>query len=123
MDVILIFAPAIVATLSPLRRSAKAVSFFVIGFVPFFIWELFSLFYYGFPFPNTAYAKLNTGIAAGKLIKQGFIYLIHSLITDPVTLIIVITGILISFFTKNKHHIPVAIGIVLFFRFHDNFTG
>ena len=28
------------------------------------VWELFSLFYYGFLFPNTKYAKLNTGIDA-----------------------------------------------------------
>ena len=30
--------------------------------LPLLAWELFSLLFYGFPFPNTYYAKLNTGI-------------------------------------------------------------
>ena len=34
----------------------------VLGFTPFITWLLFSLIYYGFIFPNTAYAKLHTGI-------------------------------------------------------------
>ena len=52
----------------------KAINYFhiLIGFIPFISWELFSLIYYGFPFPNTAYAKLNTGINRLDLIEQGF---------------------------------------------------
>ena len=34
----------------------------VLGFIPLIAWELFSLIYYGFLLPNTAYAKLNTGL-------------------------------------------------------------
>ena len=58
----------------------------LIGFVPVVAWELFSLFYYGFPFPNTAYAKLKTGIPASELTRQGILYLQDSIARDPITL-------------------------------------
>jgi hypothetical protein len=44
------------------------------GWSPFIAWSLFSLFYYGFLFPNTAYAKLNTGIPAWDLMHRGLLY-------------------------------------------------
>jgi arabinofuranosyltransferase len=43
-----------------------------IAALPVIFWTFFSLFYYGFPFPNTAYAKLGTGIAVDELVIQGF---------------------------------------------------
>jgi arabinofuranosyltransferase len=58
----------------------------LLGFAPLIAWELFSLFYYGFPFPNTAYAKLNTGVSAGNLIRQGLYYALNSIRADPITL-------------------------------------
>jgi arabinofuranosyltransferase len=56
------------------------------GFAPIILWELFSLFYFGFPFPNTAYAKLNTGISSGLLFLQGMDYLLNSINWDPIIL-------------------------------------
>ena len=50
------------------RPGVKAVA---IGVVPMVIWELFSIIYYGFPFPNTAYAKLSNGVPPGDLAIQG----------------------------------------------------
>jgi hypothetical protein len=44
------------------------------------------VFYYGTPFPNTAYAKLNTGVADHERIQQGLHYLLHTLAFDPITL-------------------------------------
>ncbi len=46
---------------------------------PFVAWELFSLLYYGFLFPNSAYAKLTTGIPWWQMARQGVYYLINSL--------------------------------------------
>lgn len=55
---------------------------------PAWLWELFSIFYYGFPFPNTAYAKaLNHGIGYGFSIAQGSRYLANSFDMDPITLL------------------------------------
>src|SRR6185503_20319626 len=57
-----------------------------IGSAPAVAWTLFSLIYYGFPFPNTAYAKLATGIDSSELRAQGLLYLLDSLDRDPITL-------------------------------------
>ena len=38
------------------------------GFLPLLCWEMFALLYYGFPFPNTAYAKLSHGLPRGELL-------------------------------------------------------
>lgn len=69
----------------------------LIGLLPFIAWEIFSLIYYGFPFPNTAYAKLYTSIPQGQLIQQGFCYLLESLRSDPLTLLSILMGLILGF--------------------------
>ena len=59
MDTFLILVPALVWILYE-NGTMKMLIYAALGFLPFIFWELFSLLYYGFPFPNTAYAKLGT---------------------------------------------------------------
>jgi arabinofuranosyltransferase len=66
------------------------------GCIPITAWLGFSIFYYGFPFPNTAYAKLGNGIDRMDLIAQGRLYFLDSLVSDPITLIIIVLGFVIS---------------------------
>ena len=54
--------------------------------VPAAAWLLFATIYYGFPLPNTYYAKVATGIPSSLLYRQGLAYLFNSLAHDPVTL-------------------------------------
>lgn len=83
MDTLLLFAPPLIYKLykSPTFRSIIAA---LLGFLPFLFWEAFSLWYYGFLFPNTAYAKLDTGIRAAQLLHQGIGYFISSAKYDPI---------------------------------------
>jgi len=69
-----------------------------IAVIPVVIWTAFSLFYYGFPFSNTAYAKLGTGISMDERIIQGLRYLLHSVDKDPVTMFVIVTGVAIGLF-------------------------
>ena len=62
------------------------------GFIPFAGWTLFSLVYYGFPFPNTAYAKLNTGVPGFELWPRGVDYLQNAALWDPVTVVVIAIG-------------------------------
>ncbi len=70
MDAALIYAPALVYAFWQVR-SKKALWYLILSQLPFILWELFATFYYGFPFPNTAYAKLNTGLISADVIQQG----------------------------------------------------
>jgi arabinofuranosyltransferase len=56
------------------------------GLAPLLAWEIFSLLYYGFPFPNTAYAKLGAGFGRLELTGRGVEYFANSAAADPVTL-------------------------------------
>lgn len=86
----------------------------IVSLAPFMLWSLFSLLYYGFPFPNTAYAKLNTGIDKIVLFKQGSIYLLSSLWVDPITLVVMGTSMILSSITSvGKHFKYLGFGIIL----------
>ena len=54
--------------------------------IPVGTWLLFATIYYGFPLPNTFYAKVATGIPGALLHRQGFAYLLNSFAHDPITL-------------------------------------
>ena len=86
----------------------------VIGSLPLTVWMLFSLFYYGFPFPNTAYAKLGTGIAPIDLAVQGLHYLVNSLVYDPVTLVSIVVVSVCVFATPEARRITGLVGIWLY---------
>lgn len=116
MDTFLILMPALAMTLYE-HRSLKLLPIAALGFLPFVLWELFSLLYYGVPFPNTAYAKLGTGIADSLLISQGIRYAMDSLQRDPVTLVVIALGILLAIRSRNRKHILIALGIVFYFLY------
>jgi len=68
----------------------------VLGMAPLAAWEIFSVVYYGFPFPNTAYAKLGPGVPRGELLYQGGLYLLDSISNDPITMLVIVVAIFSS---------------------------
>ena len=116
MDTVLLYLPALTTSCWRLRgpRAYRAIA---VGFMPFAIWELFSICYYGFLFPNTAYGKLNTGLPSLDMAQQGLHYLNNSLQVDPLTLI-AITGCTIGLcFEKKWPQLPLAIGSALYIAY------
>lgn len=95
-------------------RDKRAIIAIVSGFIPLFAWMAFSLLYYGFLFPNTAYAKLGSGIPAGELCMQGLHYLQNSLTRDPLTLTTIVFAAGAPFVFRKPQLIPVAAGILLY---------
>jgi len=126
MDTLLLFGPSLcyaifeyLITSSDVNLRSRLIKTFfslLTGFLPFILWEAFSVFYYGFPFPNTAYAKLNTGIPAIILVKQGLYYLIGSLPkkTDLVTPTVILSGTVLAVFSKSNRNKSIAAGILLY---------
>jgi arabinofuranosyltransferase len=112
MDNLLIFMPALLLILWE-NRSWKNLALMMAGFMPFIVWELFSLIYYGFLFPNTAYAKLGGGIPHYKLALQGILYFVESLLRDPITLFTIGIAFLVPFWTKQRQLWPLVLGIAL----------
>jgi len=93
------------------------------GFVPFILWECFALIYYGFPFPNIAYAKLNTGIPRQELILRGLQYLHNSLRLDPVSLPVVFVSSVSVIAGKDRRQMAVGWGGLLYLLFVVSIGG
>ena len=68
----------------------------MVGLSPLLLWLAFATIYFGFPLPNTAYAKLNTGIAAGELWHQGFLYALSLLNFDPAAVLCLFAAVLLA---------------------------
>lgn len=116
MDLALVFLPALLyATYR--RHRQEDLLYLALGFTPFLFWELFAVVYYGFPFPNTAYAKLNTGIPAASLIKQGGLFLLNSLSRDPFTLSALAAAALITLLERSLRRILLVLGLSLYLAY------
>ena len=113
MDNFLLIFPALVIILYR-NFSKQTLLLMILGFLPFILWELFSIGYYGFLLPNTAYAKLNTEIPKFSLYKQGILYYLYTLGRDPSTLIILSCGFALSFISKDWRKISLVFGIFLY---------
>lgn len=103
----------------PLKHVARSV---VIGGLPAILWTLFSTWYYGFPFPNTAYAKLGTGIEWSERVRQGIRYLIQSADHDPLTLTVILAGLALGF-TRDAVSRAISLGILLHIAYLLNIGG
>jgi arabinofuranosyltransferase len=123
LDTILIYLPALGLVLWGSSNRLNAIRSMVVGFLPLVLWELFSLFYYGTPFPNTAAAKLDNGIQTMILLRQGAYYFLNSLRMDTITLNVIVCAIALSFISRNLRRISVAVGIVLYLAYILNIGG
>lgn len=119
-DLGLLAAPLLLVDFVQLFRQRPASVFrwvllATVGFSPLILWTLFSLVYYGFPFPNTAYAKLNTGIPKSEYLQQGVAYFLDSVKYDPVTLVSVLCVAMTAAFYKTPRTLVPLLGIALYF--------
>lgn len=122
LDAIVLYAPSLLLCLIQ-GKSWRNVGAAALGFVPLFVWEAFSLIYYGFLFPNSAYAKLGTGWPAFELFRQGLHYFAFSERLDPITLIVVAAGVIAGFAGRDSRKISLASGILLYLFYVTRIGG
>jgi arabinofuranosyltransferase len=83
------------------------------------VWEAFSIIYYGFPFPNTAYAKLYLPFSSfSQIFNQGIAYYLNSLLLDPISLIMIALAITSVFLLPmGSSNIPLVCGLLLYLAY------
>lgn len=123
LDTLIFYAP-VCAYLYHTRKAQIKWKQVAAGFSPIIAWELFSLFYYGFLFPNTKYAKLNTGIPQSEYLELGLSYLLNLFTVDFVSGFMMVAAIccipfLYQRYQKDKDDkagllLSVAAGIALY---------
>ena len=117
MDAVLLFIPMVLSAFLLKRDHVSFIKAVVIGFsglLPFICWILFSLFYFGFPFPNTAYVKLGTDIPMIEYLYRGIQYICISGIRDILLLIIPAFFIVAAAKTKKSKYICVGLGLLFY---------
>ncbi|MGO8992627.1 MAG: hypothetical protein ACLQVI_04820, partial [Polyangiaceae bacterium] len=95
LDALLLVLPALLVSVRG-QPTRGVIARLAVGFLPLVGWHLFSFAYYGFLFPNTAYAKLNLHIPLTDLLRQGRLYYVDSAANDPLTLLVIATGLISS---------------------------
>ena len=117
MDAVLIFVPMALYVYLTKRDGVsfgKAVWIGVAGLLPFVLWEIFATWYYGFPFPNTAYAKLGTNIGIGDYIVRGIRYYLNAAVCDPIILIVPLFVMIAALSVKKSQYIACMAGPLLY---------
>ncbi len=98
-DTILAYAPALLWLSWRARRDGKwrLARTWLLGTLPASAWTLFAVVYYGFPVPNTAFAKLAGGhYHAPFFHRHSLAYFANSLRWDPMTLPVIAAGVLVG---------------------------
>ena len=117
MDAVLMFIPMILYVYLMKRENVtfvKAVGIGMAGLSPFIIWEFFSLFYYGFFVPNTAFVKLGTNIPKKEYFVRGFLYVFNTLICDPIVLFVPFVAVILLLMTKKFRYVHLGLGVLLY---------
>jgi arabinofuranosyltransferase len=96
------------------QRSWRTFWALALSTLPILLWETFSLLYYGFLLPNTAYAKLNTGVSQIDLLAQGWKYFANALVWDPLTFLGILAGMFLAFSQGSRLEKSIAAGVVLY---------
>jgi arabinofuranosyltransferase len=116
-DLILIVAPLCIAWVARkgFRRAAVSIG---AGATVVVIWEIFSFVYYGILFPNTALAKLYTGLPFFDGVLQGLRYVADFVLRDPAGAVGLVTCVLLLMFRRNDLQArAVCAGILLYVLF------
>jgi len=117
LDAILFVFPAmLVVFVQHKAKWLKRIGVLLLGFMPLILWELFSLFYYGFPFPNTYYAKLTAGFPLRDYLWRGLVYFGDTITRDPLTALGVLLGG-VAVFVLPKRLKALSIGVILYFLY------
>jgi arabinofuranosyltransferase len=97
-DMILLYAPVLVWLVAREGRALgwRGTRWILLASAPAWGWLLFAVIYYGFPFPNTYYAKAQSGMPQWLQLRQGFAYTVSSLRFDPITLATIAAAIGVS---------------------------
>ena len=108
-DLLWLVLPLVLHTL---RVSPRRQTGFILLLLPLVAWTVFSLVYYGFPFPNTAYAKLAAVVPRATFLQHGMTYFHVSLLRDLPSISVLVIGTVLGLCHRGASRLLTA-GILL----------
>jgi arabinofuranosyltransferase len=118
LDAVVLAIPFLLTAFWRLRVSLReAFKILAVGFAPLLAWEIFAVIYYGFPFPNTAYAKLASGIPTSHLWQQGLYYYLSQIQFDPISLPTIACALVLLALKRERQLDAPALGLLLYLAY------
>ncbi len=114
LDTLLFYLPFLLYQLYKQRRDVRAYFVPALAFLPLLVWFVGATYYYGFPLPNTFYAKLPSNYPLSYFVEHGIDYYFNSLDWDPLTLLTIFTGMLLVGLNREPLKILFAVGVGLY---------
>jgi arabinofuranosyltransferase len=128
-DFAVLVAPALLALwwrvaegASPLRSGASW-RVALIAAAPLVLWSAFALIYYGSPWPNSAFAKLNNGLSLSESFHAAAPYFRDLAKHDAVTALVIVIAVLRGLGQGAWHMRPIALGIALYLLYLGSAGG
>lgn len=92
-------------------------------FGPLLAWHSFSLFYFGFPLQNAAYAKRFNNLPLIEYLKAGLDYYLNSINRDPLTLTVIATALALGTGSTVDPKLRVFAAGIAFYLVYIFFIG
>ena len=84
------------------------------AFLPFLFFLLITFLYYGVIVPNDLIARLHSDVGILRFIRQGVMYIFHSIDYDPVSTLVIVFAVVGSFIIKDKKNTPILVGLAAY---------
>jgi arabinofuranosyltransferase len=109
---LLLTLPALLARLArrPLRDSRVHL---LLALGPLAGWTLWATWYYGIPVPNPVVARHSAAVPLAAVVAQGLAWLMDALVTDPIAVLAVATGVALPFLRRSAAR-AISVGLVLY---------
>ncbi len=115
LDLLLLFAPAWLVLAQRARETgSRRWPSLLAACLPLLSWELFSLAYYGSLVPNTALAKLGVALPRLTLIGHGAASLLQPAQHDPISLLLLLSGLSVGLWRGTRALRALCAGAVLY---------
>ncbi|MDW8351558.1 MAG: hypothetical protein RML99_06580 [Anaerolineae bacterium] len=116
-DLALLVLPAVAERILSERTWNSRIRLAVITLSPAVLWMVFSLLYYGFPFPNTYYAKQASGVSRSEYLERGIAYLIKFAANDLLSFVTIVVALALGFKNARSGLLSLAIGQLLYMAY------
>ena len=115
-DFAVLVAPAMLVLFA---RSQGRVRWAVLaaGALPLVFWSAFALVYYGSPWPNSAYAKLNNGMSLAESFAASEVYFRDVIKYDAVTALLIVVAVARGLLQGKWQMRPLALGLLLYLAY------
>jgi arabinofuranosyltransferase len=115
MDTLVLVLPGLALAAWPLRWHQAAFPG-VLGFLPFLAWVGFATFYYGTPFPSTAYAKaIAVDLPRVPLLREGVHFLLDVAWRDPLTALTIVSSLVLPLWGRfRQRYLPLLAGVLCY---------